>query len=210
MALVSVFAGYSLLYAHGHRGSHHGEKAIAVAKAVSPSPSPTPVPEIVPRFEETVIADQIRKSSPTAATTVTTNANALDSHHVTDLQTVFGGLDGSDVEVAVFDNGPIRATHKEFRVDINNEATSRIKFRIQPPPNELPDFHATHVAGTMGAAGNTNKGRAKGMAPGLKTIYSENMRQDLEASLPSREGPTSRTIHTPQMQAGAKTAETRN
>ncbi len=179
VALVFVIAGFSLLYAQSHHGSGRGHSR-AVAKALSPSPTPTPVSEVIPKFEEVIIADQIRTGPPADTTTVTTNANARDSHRVGDLQAAFLGLDGSDVEVAVFDNGPIRATHKEFRVDINNEATSRIRFRVQPPPTDVPDQHATHVAGTLGAAGNTNHGRVKGMAPALKTIYSENMRQDFE------------------------------
>lgn len=182
LALVFVIAGYgcSLLYGESNRGSGRSSRAMAVAK-VSPTPTPTPTPTPEgPKFEELIIADQIPNLPPTDETTITTNANARDSHHVGELQRVFAGLDGGDVEVAIFDNGPIRATHKEFRVNINNEATSRIRFRIPPQSTEPPDQHATHVAGTIGAAGNTNDGRAKGMAPALKVIYSENMRQDLQ------------------------------
>ena len=179
LAFVFVSAGYSLsLYAGSRGASRLGDNTIAVAGIVSPSPSPTPAPEIVPQFAEVVIADQIRRTVPTSSPTITANANARAGHRVNELQAEFDGLDGSDVEVAVFDNGPVRATHKEFRLDINNETTSRIKFRVQAI--EPFDGHATHVAGTMGAAGATHDGRVKGMAPRLKTIYSENMRQDLE------------------------------
>ena len=196
--VVIVGCSFSLLHGESNRGSGRGANAAAFA-SVSASPSPTPVPEGIPKFEGVIIADQIRGGPPTAATIVTTNANARDSHHVGELQAAFAGLDGSDVEVAVFDNGPIRATHKEFRLDVSNEATSRVRFRVQP--TEDSDFHATHVAGTMGAAGTTNDGRAKGMAPALKSIYSENMRKDLEG-LAALNGRASITNHSYTPRAG--------
>ena len=202
MAFVLVNAGYSLLYGRSHRGSIYSARYRQVDRAASPAPSPSPTPASeIPKFEDVIIADRIRTGPPTGDAPVTTNANARESHRVGELQAAFAGLDGSDVEVAVFDNGPIRATHKEFRADINNQASSRVKFRVQPQPTELPDFHATHVAGTMGAAGNTNDGRAKGMAPALKTIYSENMRQDLEG-LAALSGRANITNHSYTPRAG--------
>ncbi len=180
LALVFVIAGYSVsLNADSLRRSSSRNKATTVTGVPQPSPSPTPNPEIVPTFTPIIIADHIRRrQAPTPSGTSPANLNARASHNVGELQDEFEGLDGSDVEVAVFDLGPIRATHKEFRVDTNDETRSRIRFRVEP--SQPPDRHATHVAGTMGAAGIVNQGRAKGMAPRLKTIYSENMLTDLE------------------------------
>jgi hypothetical protein len=61
-------------------------------------------------------------------------------------------LDGTGVKVGVWDGGSIRSTHRELtgRVTKKNAAVA-------------VDDHATHVAGTIGAAGTD--ANAKGMAP---------------------------------------------
>ena len=61
-------------------------------------------------------------------------------------------LDGTGVKVGVWDGGSIRSTHRELtgRITKKNAAAAA-------------DDHATHVAGTIGAAGTD--ANAKGMAP---------------------------------------------
>jgi hypothetical protein len=81
------------------------------------------------------------------------NANAADTTNADQLWT--GGslglnLDGSGVEVGVWDGGRVRGTHQEF--------TGRVSYGDLSSNSD----HATHVAGTIGASGvNSN---AHGMA----------------------------------------------
>lgn len=62
-------------------------------------------------------------------------------------------VDGRGVTVGVWDGGAVRASHQEFgtRVSVHDGAD--------------PSDHATHVAGTIGAAGV--QANAEGMAPGV-------------------------------------------
>ena len=85
----------------------------------------------------------------------TRNVNAAISSGAKSLQAAPYGLDGTGVTVAVWDGGSVRGTHQEFgaRVTKKDSATST-------------DDHATHVAGTIGAAGVDS--RAKGMAPQVR------------------------------------------
>jgi subtilisin family serine protease len=124
-----------------------------------------------------------RETAPTSAPSVsgtrTSNINARRSHFVEELQGEFIDLDGRDVVAAVFDDGPIRWTHKEFRIIQNDPSSSRIKFRTGTAATAGFTKHATHVAGTIGAAGIPPRERVRGMAPAIKTIYSEDMYNDL-------------------------------
>ncbi len=69
-------------------------------------------------------------------------------------------VDGSGVTVGVWDGGSVYSIHREFgnRVSLEN-------------PGASVHYHATHVAGTIGAAGIT--ARAEGMAPatGIDSYY---------------------------------------
>lgn len=74
------------------------------------------------------------------------------------------GLDGSGVQVLVYDGGYGRASH----VDFGGRLTVR-------DSSGLSD-HATHVSGTVGGSGQASGGLYKGMAPGV-TIESYGFEQ---------------------------------
>lgn len=93
------------------------------------------------------------------------NVNAANSTRANHLNT--GGslnlnLNGEGLTVGVWDGGPTRISHQEFgnRVTVGDDATTL----------NGNSFHATHVTGTVGAAGINPA--AKGMAPtiNLKTF----------------------------------------
>ncbi|MBL9130460.1 MAG: S8 family serine peptidase, partial [Verrucomicrobiaceae bacterium] len=88
----------------------------------------------------------------------TTNANARISTGVTQTQNVSpyntgGALTGSIFRVGVWDGGSIRTTHQEFGS------------RASVMDGSANDDHATHVGGTIGAAGV--QAAALGMAPAV-------------------------------------------
>ena len=83
------------------------------------------------------------------------NLDARRSHFVDHFEGLHNGK-GDSVTVAVIDGGSVRATHVEFRTD-------RVTVR---EPAQKQSAHATHVAGTIGAAGR--KPEAMGMAPKIK------------------------------------------
>lgn len=76
------------------------------------------------------------------------------------------GVTGKGVTVGLWDGGPVLATHLEFG--------NRIELRVQGDP----DDHATHVAGSIGAAGYPQQ-TAIGMAPQAK-ILSFGLANDLQ------------------------------
>lgn len=92
----------------------------------------------------------IRDGEPLYRTTK--NKNAAVSSGASAIAVAPSGLDGSGVKVGVWDGGSVRATHRELagRVTLQNASAPL-------------DDHATHVAGTIGAAGFDAS--AKGMAP---------------------------------------------
>ncbi len=75
------------------------------------------------------------------------------------------GLDGTGVSVMVYDAGTARSTHVDF------------EGRLTVRDNSGQHFHATHVAGTIGGAGNASGGNNRGMAPGV-TIESYGFQYD--------------------------------
>lgn len=86
----------------------------------------------------------------------TRNADAAVSSAANLLYTAPYNLDGSGVTVGVWDESAVRSTHQEFQTDSGSRVTLR---------NESSWFssHATHVAGTIAAAGVLPD--ARGMAP---------------------------------------------
>ncbi|HSV26713.1 MAG TPA: S8 family serine peptidase, partial [Sedimentisphaerales bacterium] len=90
----------------------------------------------------------------------TYNENAAISTAANLLQILPYNLTASGVIVGVWDAGNVRRTHQEF-----GGLNSRVVRRNSEPNNP----HATHVAGTIAAAGVV--AQAKGMAPGA-TIWS--------------------------------------
>lgn len=87
----------------------------------------------------------LRSSSSNLAAADTTNADQLWKGGTLGLN-----LDGSGVKVGVWDEGSVRGTHQEF--------TGRVSYGDSAVYND----HATHVAGTIGAAGVNAD--ARGMA----------------------------------------------
>ena len=109
------------------------------------------------------ILHDIRGTEPLYRTTL--NANAAISG-AADLirETAPYNLDGSGIRAGVWDAGSVRDTHQEFGTRVT-----------KMNPSSGNDDHATHVAGTMGAAGV--QPAAKGMAPQV-TINSYDWNSD--------------------------------
>jgi subtilisin family serine protease len=93
------------------------------------------------------------------------NYNANLTHNVSALRELYG-VSGDGVTVAIWDGGPVLASHDEFE--------GRVELRDSGKPND----HATHVAGTIGAAGVDKRQRAGGMAPKVH-LLSYNLENDL-------------------------------
>jgi hypothetical protein len=93
----------------------------------------------------------------------TRNANAAISTGVDLIRDQSPFVDGAGLSAGVWDGGSVRSTHVEFedRVNLRDSAAN--------------DDHATHVAGTIGAAGVNAD--AKGMAPAI-TIESYDWNDD--------------------------------
>ena len=104
--------------------------------------------------------------------TGTRNLDARRSHFVEEYNAEFPGVDGSSVRVMVVDQGGVRRTHREFRTSVPDPNTSRVNTQTAKPV----DRHATHIAGTLGAAGLNPE--AKGMAPRL-LILSDDWSDDI-------------------------------
>ncbi|NNJ44219.1 MAG: S8 family serine peptidase, partial [Akkermansiaceae bacterium] len=83
------------------------------------------------------------------------NNNAAISTGVDQIQVSPFSLDGAGLLVGVWDGGSVLSTHQEF----NEGASSRVNIR----DGAASDYHATHVGGTIAAAGVV--ANAKGMAP---------------------------------------------
>ncbi len=66
-------------------------------------------------------------------------------------------LDGTGVTVLVYDGGSVRTTHNDFSGRATNIDSTPV------------NFHATHVAGTIGGDGSTNINN-RGMAPGVNIL----------------------------------------
>jgi subtilisin family serine protease len=93
------------------------------------------------------------------------NYNAILTHNVLELRARYQ-VSGDGVTVGIWDGGPVLATHVEFE--------GRVELRDSGEPNN----HATHVAGTLGAAGVDAKQNAGGMAPKVH-LLSYDMLNDL-------------------------------
>ncbi|MCA1510217.1 S8 family serine peptidase [Bradyrhizobium sp. NBAIM01] len=85
------------------------------------------------------------------------NYNANLTHNVLALRKLYD-LSGEGVTVGLWDEGPVLSSHAEF--------TGRVEVR---DPGE-PNAHATHVAGTIAAAGVAEDQQAGGMAPKVHVI----------------------------------------
>lgn len=92
-----------------------------------------------------------------------TRANTLNSGGLLGLS-----LDGQNMYSGVWDGGPVRVSHQEFggRMIVSDNIFSL----------SSNSFHATHVSGTVGAAGVS--ANAKGMAP-LSTVKTFDWNNDL-------------------------------
>ena len=98
------------------------------------------------------ILHDFRGDEPLYRTTLNANA-AISTGANLVRQTAPYNLSGSGIKVGIWDGGSVRNTHQEF-------TTSRV---VKKNASAANDNHATHVAGTIGAAGR--QANAKGMAP---------------------------------------------
>lgn len=89
------------------------------------------------------------------------NARSASLSHVDTVHKAPYGLTGAGVTVSLFELGPAQADHPEFggRLAVQASVTGG---------NNTNKLHATHVAGTIGAAGHNPD--AKGMAPNVKIL----------------------------------------
>jgi len=87
----------------------------------------------------------------------TTNASNRVLTQANTAQSSPYSLDGTGVTVFVYDGGSVRAAHNDFSGRVTN---------IDSTPT---NFHATHVAGTIGGDGSTNINN-RGMAPGVNIL----------------------------------------
>ena len=98
------------------------------------------------------ILHDFRADEPLYRTTLNANA-AISTGANLVRQTAPYNLNGSGIKVGIWDGGSVRNTHQEF-------TTSRV---VKKNASVASDDHATHVAGTVGAAGT--QASAMGMAP---------------------------------------------
>ncbi len=105
-----------------------------------------------------------RGDQPLYRTTLNVNAAISTGANLLRDQGAPYGLDGAGIKVGVWDGGSVRSTHQEFGTRVTKKNTTAAN-----------DDHATHVAGTIGAAGVNPL--AKGMAPAV-TIDSYDWNSD--------------------------------
>lgn len=105
-----------------------------------------------------------RGDQPLYRTTLNVNAAISTGADLLRDQGAPYGLDGTGIKIAVWDGGSVRSTHQEFGTRVTKKNSTAAN-----------DDHATHVAGTIGAAGVNPL--AKGMAPAV-TIDSYDWNSD--------------------------------
>jgi hypothetical protein len=88
------------------------------------------------------------------------NRDARRTHFVDVFVSTYNLDEGNGLTAAIFDGGGVRASHREF----SGTEGSRVTLKTKQPA----DQHATHVAGTMIAAGVEPK--SKGMAPRARLV----------------------------------------
>ncbi len=129
------------------RANEDGEKSAAVAKAAQLG-----LQVRIQRRDGSVM-ELMRFDGDRPVYAETRNANAAISSGANQLYAAPYSVTGSGFTAGIWDGGSVRATHQEFGGRVNLKET------------DTADDHATHVAGTIGAAGVVAK--AKGMAPGV-------------------------------------------
>lgn len=91
------------------------------------------------------------------------NIDSVDSANAENIISTYD-VSGSNVTVLVIDGGRVRDTHQEFKNDAN-----QTRVTIHPNSVSIPyNYHATHVAGTIGARGVV--ANAKGFAPNVNIL----------------------------------------
>ncbi len=98
------------------------------------------------------------------------NRDAAISHHVPEMIATFQLKGAPNLIAAIFDEGGVNSTHSEFLL---SSGVSRVSLKTAAPLSK----HATHVAGTGGAAGVSPE--SIGMAPQV-SLLSYDWEKDLE------------------------------
>ncbi len=111
------------------------------------------------RLEALASQDEVQFIEPPLPALTELNADIRANYGVDTVQASPYGLDGTGVDVLVFDSGLADSLHPDFAGRIfTNPAESTIS------------GHSTHVAGTVGGSGAASTGVHAGMAPGADII----------------------------------------
>lgn len=117
------------------------------------------------------LQDFDEKGQPVYHATNNVNAAISTNAHVV-RSTLPYDVDGTGLWVGIWDSGRVRETHGEF---LRPSGSTRVLHGADVASNATYDAHATHVAGTIGAAGNMtaldsggNPVSVQGMAPGCR------------------------------------------
>lgn len=109
-----------------------------------------------------VVSGELEREGKLARRLIERNLDARDTHQVDEAAETYD-LTGEGIRVGIWDERGVRTGHQEFR---EGRAT-----QVDNP--WTPSEHATHVAGTIGACGQTctgGKAQATGMAPAVQIL----------------------------------------
>lgn len=107
------------------------------------------------RIDAITALDAVQWIEPPLPQMSTVNSSNRIITQANTAQTVPYSLDGTGVDVMVYDGGTARATHQDFGG------------RLTVRDGSGMITHATHVAGTIGGSGAASGGANRGMAPGV-------------------------------------------
>ncbi|MCK4871860.1 MAG: S8 family serine peptidase [Phycisphaerales bacterium] len=141
-------------------GQHDG-KIISTLESINGMVINLPLDEI----DSLAGADVVLWIEPPLPKLSTMNDSNRVITQVNDIQAAPYDLDGSGVNVLVYDGGTARASHNDFGGRCYIRDSSGLH------------YHSTHVAGTIGGSGVASGGTYKGMAPGV-TIQSYGFEQE--------------------------------
>ncbi|HVZ92933.1 MAG TPA: S8 family serine peptidase [Phycisphaerales bacterium] len=116
----------------------------------------------IPMSQVSALADEdvVQNIEPPLPGFVELNAENRALTGANTIQAAPYSLNGSGVDVLIYDGGQIRATHQDLTPRVTAGDTAAVS------------DHSTHVAGTVGGTGAASGGNNRGMAPGVRKIIS--------------------------------------